>query len=121
MSGGGLTERLVKHSSASLFAELRGMDRTQLDVFASAVANVFRDNQVRTRKWSKQTNHQVHCGAFLLFFWLFPAQWTATLSSFHATLAADEEKQLLYFWMPPIVVCSSLFSLCPSRLKVSRE
>lgn len=44
VSVGGLTERLVKHSSASLFKELETMDKSALDRFAQATLNVLRDN-----------------------------------------------------------------------------
>ena len=64
MSVGGLTERLVKYSSASLFAELRGMDRERLDQFVTAVANVFRNNQVGRdffTIWKEMPGDGLHC------------------------------------------------------------
>ncbi len=51
VSMGGLTERLIKHSSASLFAQLRLMDRLKLDVFAQTVLDIFQDNQVKKSVW----------------------------------------------------------------------
>ena len=41
VSVGGLTERLVKFSSASLFAELKNMPREQLDAFLEDVISIF--------------------------------------------------------------------------------
>jgi len=49
VSVGGLTERLVKHSSASLFSELRGMVREQLDDFCDGLLSVFKEHEKRDR------------------------------------------------------------------------
>jgi len=50
VSVGGLTERLVKHSSASLFSELRKMDRKTLDEFVEGLLHVFKDHEVNPQK-----------------------------------------------------------------------
>lgn len=49
VSVGGLTERLVKHASASLFDEMRNMKREELDMFSKGVINVFTQNQKNDR------------------------------------------------------------------------
>jgi len=45
VSVGGLTERLVKNASNSLFAEMRGMKSEEVELFASQLLSVFRRNQ----------------------------------------------------------------------------
>ena len=45
VSVGGLTERLVKNASNSLFAEMRGMKSEEVELFASQLLSVFRQNQ----------------------------------------------------------------------------
>ena len=45
VSIGGLTERLVKNSSESMFAELRSMNKSQLESFATSLLAVFKKNQ----------------------------------------------------------------------------
>ncbi len=49
VSVGGLTERLVKFSSAALFAQLRNSDRASLDEFCQGFLRVFRANQKNDR------------------------------------------------------------------------
>lgn len=44
MSVGGLTERLVKFSSAALFSELKGMTRAELDSFLEDIVAIFQAN-----------------------------------------------------------------------------
>ncbi len=44
-SVGGMTERLVKASTAATFAQLEKMTREQLDRVCSSILNVFRENQ----------------------------------------------------------------------------
>jgi len=45
VSIGGLTERLVKNSSESMFRELSSMDQRQLDSFATSLLTVFKKHQ----------------------------------------------------------------------------
>ncbi len=49
VSVGGLTERLVKFSSAALFSHLREADREALDDFCRGVIVVFEQNEVGYR------------------------------------------------------------------------
>ncbi len=59
VSVGGLTERLVKFSSAALFGQLRGAERADLDDFCQGVMTVFKQNEVRRRK--SRISVLVHC------------------------------------------------------------
>lgn len=45
VSIGGLTERLVRNSSSSLFTELRAMEQEEVEVFAAQLLTVFKKHQ----------------------------------------------------------------------------